>query len=655
MEFKYDVVVVGAGHAGCEAACAAAKLGAKTCLITMDMNKIAQMSCNPAVGGIAKGQIVREIDALDGHMGEVTDATAIQFRMLNRSKGPAMWSPRAQCDRGKFIWKWREILENTPNLSIWQDQVEELLTVETKAAASEEGFSHQRENLFPRAGKLFPTSGKTKRSTVGVRTLLGVVIKAPCVIITAGTFLNGLMHIGRTKIPGGRCAELPSLHLSESIAACGITVGRMKTGTPVRIDGRSVDFSLMQIQDGESDFHKFSYMGEPRQLPQLPCWITYTNEAVHERLRAALPDSPLYNGQIQSIGPRYCPSIETKLVTFAERTEHQLFLEPEGASTRELYLNGFSSSLPIDAQIEALKLIPAFRNLQIYRPGYAIEYDYFDPTELRHSLESKKVEGLFLAGQVNGTTGYEEAAGQGLVAGVNAARKIGGQEPFIMRRDESYIGVLIDDLVTKGVDEPYRMFTSRAEYRILLRQDDADARLTERSYSMGLASRERYDHWLSKKQTISEIEDFCSSYSVKAAHINEGLKALGSEELQRGCKLIDLVMRPGLSLSNLAPLIPALKDKLHSIPDRREEIIEAAEVRMKYSGYIRREKEVAAKIQRLEDLRIKGRFHYEDIKSLSTEARQKLAKIDPETMAQASRIPGVSPSDINVLLVMMNR
>ena len=655
MEFKYDVVVVGAGHAGCEAACAAAKLGAKTCLITMDMNKIAQMSCNPAVGGIAKGQIVREIDALGGHMGEVTDATAIQFRMLNRSKGPAMWSPRAQCDRGKFIWKWREILENTQNLSIWQDQVEELLTEETKAAASEDGFSHWRENQFPRAGKLFPTSGKAKRSTVGVRTLLGVVIKAPCVIITAGTFLNGLMHIGRTKIPGGRCAELPSLHLSESIAACGITVGRMKTGTPVRIDGRSVDFSLMQIQDGESDFHKFSYMGEPRQLPQLPCWITYTNEAVHERLRAALPDSPLYNGQIQSIGPRYCPSIETKLVTFAERTEHQLFLEPEGASTRELYLNGFSSSLPIDAQLEALKLIPAFRDLQIYRPGYAIEYDYFDPTELRHSLESKKVEGLFLAGQVNGTTGYEEAAGQGLVAGINAARKIGGQEPFIMRRDESYIGVLIDDLVTKGVDEPYRMFTSRAEYRILLRQDDADARLTERSYSMGLASRERYDHWLSKKQIISEIEDFCSSYSVKAALINEGLKALGSEELQRGCKLIDLVMRPGLSLSNLAPLIPALKDKLHSIPDRREEIIEAAEVRMKYSGYIRREKEVAAKIQRLEDLRIKGRFHYEDIKSLSTEARQKLAKIDPETMAQASRIPGVSPSDINVLLVMMNR
>ncbi len=662
MEFKYDVVVVGAGHAGCEAATAAAKLGAKTCLITMDMNKIAQMSCNPAIGGIAKGQIVREIDALGGHTGEVTDATAIQFRMLNRSKGPAMWSPRAQCDRAKFIWTWREILENTPNLSIWQDQVVELLTEENKmpyrGVDNALQGNDQRpigESQTPYRGISTPLQGNGKRSVVGLRTLQGVTFHAPCVIITAGTFLNGLMHIGRTKIPGGRCAELPSLHLSESIATCGITVGRMKTGTPVRIDGRSVDFSQMQRQDGETDFHKFSYMGEPRQLPQLPCWITYTNEAVHERLRAALPDSPLYNGQIQSIGPRYCPSIETKLVTFSERTEHQLFLEPEGSSTRELYLNGFSSSLPIDAQIEALKLIPAFRNLQIYRPGYAIEYDYFDPTQLRHSLESKIVDGLFMAGQVNGTTGYEEAAGQGLVAGVNAARKIAGLEPFVMRRDESYIGVLIDDLVTKGVDEPYRMFTSRAEYRILLRQDDADARLTERSYEMGLASRERYDHWLRKKQTISEIEDFCSNFSVKAALINPGLKALGSEQLQRGCKLIDLVMRPQLNLTNLATLIPTLSDKLNSIKDRREEIIEAAEVRIKYSGYIRREKEIAEKIQRLENIRIKGRFHYEDIKSLSTEARQKLTKIDPETMAHASRIPGVSPSDINVLLVMMNR
>ena len=662
MEFKYDVVVVGAGHAGCEAATAAAKLGAKTCLITMDMNKIAQMSCNPAIGGIAKGQIVREIDALGGHTGEVTDATAIQFRMLNRSKGPAMWSPRAQCDRAKFIWTWREILENTPNLSIWQDQVVELLTEENKmpyrGVDNALQGNDQRpigESQTPYRGISTPLQGNGKRSVVGLRTLQGVTFHAPCVIITAGTFLNGLMHIGRTKIPGGRCAELPSLHLSESIAACGITVGRMKTGTPVRIDGRSVDFSQMQRQDGETDFHKFSYMGEPRQLPQLPCWITYTNEAVHERLRAALPDSPLYNGQIQSIGPRYCPSIETKLVTFSERTEHQLFLEPEGSSTRELYLNGFSSSLPIDAQIEALKLIPAFRNLQIYRPGYAIEYDYFDPTQLRHSLESKIVDGLFMAGQVNGTTGYEEAAGQGLVAGVNAARKIAGLEPFVMRRDESYIGVLIDDLVTKGVDEPYRMFTSRAEYRILLRQDDAYARLTERSYEMGLASRERYDHWLRKKQTISEIENFCSIFSVKAALINPGLKALGSEELQRGCKLIDLVMRPQLNLTNLAPLIPTLSDKLNTIKDRREEIIEAAEVRMKYSGYIRREKEIAEKIQRLENIRIKGRFHYEDILSLSTEARQKLSRIDPETMAQASRIPGVSPSDINVLLVLMNR
>jgi tRNA uridine 5-carboxymethylaminomethyl modification enzyme len=662
MEFKYDVVVVGAGHAGCEAATAAAKLGAKTCLITMDMNKIAQMSCNPAIGGIAKGQIVREIDALGGHTGEVTDATAIQFRMLNRSKGPAMWSPRAQCDRAKFIWTWREILENTPNLSIWQDQVVELLTEENKmpyrGVDNALQGNDQRpigESQTPYRGISTLLQGNGKRSVVGLRTLQGVTFHAPCVIITAGTFLNGLMHIGRTKIPGGRCAELPSLHLSESIAACGITVGRMKTGTPVRIDGRSVDFSQMQRQDGETDFHKFSYMGEPRQLPQLPCWITYTNEAVHERLRAVLPDSPLYNGQIQSIGPRYCPSIETKLVTFSERTEHQLFLEPEGSSTRELYLNGFSSSLPIDAQIEALKLIPAFRNLQIYRPGYAIEYDYFDPTQLRHSLESKIVDGLFMAGQVNGTTGYEEAAGQGLVAGVNAARKIAGLEPFVMRRDESYIGVLIDDLVTKGVDEPYRMFTSRAEYRILLRQDDADARLTERSYEMGLASRERYDHWLRKKQTISEIENFCSNFSVKASLINLGLKALGSEQLQRGCKLIDLVMRPQLNLTNLATLIPTLSDKLNSIKDRREEIIEAAEVRIKYSGYIRREKEIAEKIQRLENIRIKGRFQYEDIKSLSTEARQKLTKIDPETMAQASRIPGVSPSDINVLLVMMNR
>jgi tRNA uridine 5-carboxymethylaminomethyl modification enzyme len=623
MEMKFDVVVVGAGHAGCEAAAASAKLGAKTCLITMDMNKIAQMSCNPAVGGIAKGQIVREIDALGGHMGEVTDRTAIQFRMLNRSKGPAMWSPRAQCDRGKFIWAWREILENTPNLSIWQDQVKEIL-VENK-------------------------------KVTGVLTYLDVTFKARCVVITTGTFLDALMHIGRTKIPGGRCAEPPSLHLTESITRHGITAGRMKTGTPVRINGTSVHFDEMTIQPGESDFHKFSFMGEPRNLPQLPCWITYTNKQVHDRLKASLADSPLYNGQIQSIGPRYCPSIETKLVTFADKEEHLLFLEPEGTNTNEYYLNGFSSSLPIDAQIEALKLIPAFRDLEVYRPGYAIEYNYFDPTQLNHSLESKVIDGLFMAGQVNGTTGYEEAAGQGLVAGINAARKCGESEPFTMKRDESYIGVLIDDLVTKGVDEPYRMFTSRAEYRILLRQDDADARLTERSYRIGLATSERYNHWLKKKEVIEELENFCKNYSVKAALINEGLKALGSKELQRGCKLADLISRPGLTLNNLSAYIPALRNKIEAINNRNEEITEAAEIRMKYSGYIERERELADKMIRLENIKIKGKFDYNSLQSLSTEARQKLTRIDPETIAQASRIPGVSPSDINVLLVLMKR
>jgi len=623
MEMNFDVVVVGAGHAGCEAAAASAGLGAKTCLITMDMNKIAQMSCNPAVGGIAKGQIVREIDALGGHMGEVTDRTAIQFRMLNRSKGPAMWSPRAQCDRGKFIWAWREVLENTPNLHIWQDQVKELLV-------------------------------KDKQVT-GVLTYMDVIINARCVVITCGTFLDGLMHIGRTKLPGGRCAEPPSLHLTESITRHGITAGRMKTGTPVRINGTSVHFEEMTIQPGETDFHKFSFMGETRELPQLPCWITYTNSQVHDRLKASLADSPLYNGQIQSIGPRYCPSIETKLVTFADKEEHLLFLEPEGTNTNEYYLNGFSSSLPIDAQLEALRMIPAFRNLEVYRPGYAIEYNYFDPTQLRHSLESKLVKGLFMAGQVNGTTGYEEAAGQGLVAGINAAKICGGSEPFTMKRDESYIGVLIDDLVTKGVDEPYRMFTSRAEYRILLRQDDADARLTEKSYKLGLATGERYNYWLEKKAAIEGIENFCKNYSVKAAYINEGLKALGSTELQRGCKLIDLIARPGLTLENLSDLIPALKEKMESIPNRKEEIAEAAEIKMKYSGYITRERELADKMIRLENIKIKGKFNYNSLQSLSTEARQKLTRIDPETMAQASRIPGVSPSDINVLLVLMKR
>lgn len=623
MEMNFDVVVVGAGHAGCEAAAASAGLGAKTCLITMDMNKIAQMSCNPAVGGIAKGQIVREIDALGGHMGEVTDRTAIQFRMLNRSKGPAMWSPRAQCDRGKFIWAWREVLENTPNLHIWQDQVKELLV-------------------------------KDKQVT-GVLTYMDVIINARCVVITCGTFLDGLMHIGRTKLPGGRCAEPPSLHLTESITRHGITAGRMKTGTPVRINGTSVHFEEMTIQPGETDFHKFSFMGETRELPQLPCWITYTNSQVHDRLKASLADSPLYNGQIQSIGPRYCPSIETKLVTFADKEEHLLFLEPEGTNTNEYYLNGFSSSLPIDAQLEALRMIPAFRDLEVYRPGYAIEYNYFDPTQLRHSLESKVVKGLFMAGQVNGTTGYEEAAGQGLVAGINAAKICGGSEPFTMKRDESYIGVLIDDLVTKGVDEPYRMFTSRAEYRILLRQDDADARLTEKSYKLGLATGERYNYWLEKKAAIEGIENFCKNYSVKAAYINEGLKALGSTELQRGCKLIDLIARPGLTLENLSDLIPALKEKMESIPNRKEEIAEAAEIKMKYSGYITRERELADKMIRLENIKIKGKFNYNSLQSLSTEARQKLTRIDPETMAQASRIPGVSPSDINVLLVLMKR
>lgn len=649
MVYEYDVVVVGAGHAGCEAAAAAARLGAKTCLVTMDMNKIAQMSCNPAIGGIAKGQIVREIDALGGHTGEVTDRCAIQFRMLNRSKGPAMWSPRAQCDRGKFIWAWREILENTPGLSIWQDQVKELLTAPAHTPQGESAPENGTPTPAERAKK------QGRRQVTGVRTYMGVTLHARCVIITAGTFLNGLMHIGKTKIAGGRCAEPPSLDLSESIAACGITVGRMKTGTPVRVDGRTVDFSLMQRQDGEHDFHHFSYMGEPRQLPQMPCWMTYTNEQVHERLRAALPDSPLYNGQIQSIGPRYCPSIETKLVTFADRTEHLLFLEPEGTDTQEYYLNGFSSSLPIDAQLEALRMIPAFRHMNAYRPGYAIEYDFFDPTQLLHSLESKVVDGLFMAGQVNGTTGYEEAAGQGLVAGINAALKCSGNQPFIMHRNESYIGVLIDDLVTKGVDEPYRMFTSRAEYRILLRQDDADARLTERSYETGLATRERYEHWMQKKEGIEHLIDFCENYSVKAAYINEGLRALGSPELQRGCKLVDLVARPQLTLSGLADYIPALRERIDTLPNRHEEIVEAAEIRVKYAGYIRREKEMAEKILRLENIRIRGKLHYADIRALSTEARQKLERIDPETMAQAGRIPGVSPSDINVLLVMMGR
>ena len=628
MTLKYDVIVIGGGHAGCEAAVASARMGAQTCLVTMDMNKIAQMSCNPAVGGIAKGQIVRELDALGGEMGRVTDATAIQFRMLNRGKGPAVWSPRAQCDREKFIWKWRETLDHTDGLDIWQDQADELLV--------EDGCA------------------------VGVKTIWGVELRAKCVVVTAGTFLNGLLHVGRCMVPGGRIAEPAVPHFTESLTRWGIRTERMKTGTPVRIDKRSVDFSLLEEQPGEQDFHKFSYMGEARPLPQLPCWLLNTNARVHEILRSGLDDSPLYNGQIQSIGPRYCPSIETKLVTFPDREQHPLFLEPEGVDTNEMYLNGFSSSMPIEVQVNALREIPALRNIKVYRPGYAIEYDFFDPTQLLHTLESKVVNGLFLAGQVNGTTGYEEAAGQGLIAGVNAALKASatGSEAnttFTLARDEAYIGVLIDDLVTKGVDEPYRMFTSRAEYRILLRQDDADARLTERAYELGLASRERYDWWMQKKAEIAKIIDFCENTPVKPRDINSALETLGTTPLQFGCKVADLIARPQLSIAALSEIIPSLKEVISSPENRREEIAEAAEIKIKYKGYIEREKLVADKMRRLENIRIKGRFNYNELQEISTEGRQKLHRIDPETLAQASRIPGVSPSDINVLLVLLGR
>lgn len=625
MTFNYDVIVVGAGHAGCEAAAAAANLGSKTLLITMDMNKIAQMSCNPAVGGIAKGQIVREIDALGGYMGIVTDQTAIQFRMLNRSKGPAMWSPRAQSDRARFIDCWRGILENMPNLSIWQDMVQELII--------EYG------------------------QVCGVRTGMNVVFRAGAVVLTNGTFLNGLLHIGRTQIRGGRIAEPAATGLTEQLISLGIQTDRMKTGTPVRIDGRSVHFDEMEEQPGENDFHKFSYMDTSyRKLKQLSCWTTFTNEACHDILREGLPDSPLYNGQIKSIGPRYCPSIETKIVTFADKTQHQLFLEPEGETTQEYYLNGFSSSLPLDIQLRALQAIPAFRDVQIYRPGYAIEYDFFDPTQLRHNLETKQIRNLFFAGQINGTTGYEEAGGQGLVAGINAHINCHGGQPFILGRDEAYIGVLIDDLVTKGVDEPYRMFTSRSEYRILLRQDDADMRLTEKSYQMGLAKQDRYDLLKEKKESRDAIIRFAETYSVKPQYINSGLEKLGTAPLSHGCKLFDVVLRPQTTLENLADLVPALRAELDKVPaSRKEEIIEAAEILIKYSGYIKREQIIADKINRLENIRIKGKFDYNSIQSLSTEARQKLTRIDPDTIAQASRIPGISPSDINILLVLLGR
>ena len=625
MTFNYDVIVVGAGHAGCEAAAAAANLGSKTLLITMDMNKIAQMSCNPAVGGIAKGQIVREIDALGGYMGIVTDQTAIQFRMLNRSKGPAMWSPRAQSDRARFIDCWRGILENMPNLSIWQDMVQELII--------EYG------------------------QVCGVRTGMNVVFRAGAVVLTNGTFLNGLLHIGRTQIRGGRIAEPAATGLTEQLISLGLQTDRMKTGTPVRIDGRSVHFDEMEEQPGENDFHKFSYMDTShRKLKQLSCWTTFTNEACHDILREGLPDSPLYNGQIKSIGPRYCPSIETKIVTFADKTQHQLFLEPEGETTQEYYLNGFSSSLPLDIQLRALQAIPAFRDVQIYRPGYAIEYDFFDPTQLRHNLETKQIRNLFFAGQINGTTGYEEAGGQGLVAGINAHINCHGGQPFILGRDEAYIGVLIDDLVTKGVDEPYRMFTSRAEYRILLRQDDADMRLTEKSYQMGLAKQDRYDLLREKKESRDAIIRFVETYSVKPQYINSGLEKLGTAPLSHGCKLFDVVLRPQTTLENLADLVPALRAELDKVPaSRKEEIIEAAEILIKYSGYIKREQIIADKINRLENIRIKGKFDYNSIQSLSTEARQKLTRIDPDTIAQASRIPGISPSDINILLVLLGR
>jgi tRNA uridine 5-carboxymethylaminomethyl modification enzyme len=622
-DFSYDVIVIGGGHAGCEAATAAANMGARTCLVTMDMNKIAQMSCNPAVGGIAKGQIVREIDALGGYMGKVTDATAIQFRMLNKGKGPAVWSPRAQCDREKYIVEWRRVLDRTPNLYIWQDQADELLVKDGEA--------------------------------IGVKTIWGVELYAKAIIVTAGTFLNGLMHVGRKQYPGGRCAEPAVPHFTESITRWGVRSARMKTGTPLRIDKRSIHFEDTEQQPGENDFHKFSYLWSQPTLKQLPCWTCNTNSATHDILRADIANSPLYNGQIQSTGPRYCPSIETKLVTFPDRDSHPLFIEPEGEDTNEMYLNGFSSSMPLETQLKALHQIPALRDAKIYRPGYAIEYDYFDPTQLKHSLESKIIKGLFMAGQVNGTTGYEEAGGQGLVAGINAALYCTGGNPLVMRRDESYIGVLIDDLTTKGVDEPYRMFTSRAEYRILLRQDDADARLTEKAYELGTATRERLDWWLSKKEAINHMIKYCNETSVKPKEINGALETFGTAPLRMGCKISDLIVRPQLSMKLLSEFLPSLKEVMELPENRCEEIVEGAEIRIKYKGYIERERLFADKMHRLENIKIKGKFRYNELKEISTEGRQKLERIDPETLGQASRIPGVSPSDINVMLVMMGR
>lgn len=624
MKFDYDVIVVGAGHAGCEAAAAAANMGSSTLLITMDMNKIAQMSCNPAIGGIAKGQIVREIDALGGYTGIVTDKTAIQFRMLNRSKGPAMWSPRSQSDRQKFILKWRHILENLDNLYIWQDFVTSLIIKD--------------------------------KQVCGVKTGLNISFTAKSIVLTNGTFLNGLIHVGRSQVSGGRVSEPASFLLSDQLRDLGFSVGRMKTGTPVRIDGRSVHFDEMDEQVGENDFHKFSYLDfKPRPLEQRSCWICYTNPQVHDILRNDLSESPLYNGQIQSIGPRYCPSIETKIVNFADKDQHQLFLEPEGENCQEYYLNGFSSSLPFDTQLRALQSIPCFRDVHIYRPGYAIEYDYFDPTQLKANLETKLINGLFFAGQINGTTGYEEAAGQGLVAGINAHIHCHGGESFVLSRDESYIGVLIDDLINKGVDEPYRMFTSRAEYRILLRQDDADARLTEKSYQIGLAKKERYDLWLEKKKAMEDLQEFSQNYSIKAKYINHTLESLGTAPLEQGVRLTNLILRPQLGFEVLKNHIPALREQIEKIPNRQEEIVEATEIKIKYQGYIEREQLQANKIQRLDNIRIAGKFNYDDIQSLSFEARQKLNKIQPETLGQASRIPGISPSDISVLLVLLGR